>query len=200
MSSPLWPYVTPGIPDDLFERLPGIPMSQREVRLLLVSHLRLCSDSILWDIGAGTGTIPVEAGLLCPKGRIVAIERDEEVASLIRRNCDRFGVKNVEIVEGSAPECLENIQHRPNRVCLEGGRSIKTILKAAWEHLDLQGRVVVTASSLEGLYAASESFSELQVRNIEVVQSAMNRLEKRGMNQTFASVDPIFVLSGEKLE
>jgi precorrin-6Y C5,15-methyltransferase (decarboxylating) CbiT subunit len=200
MPSPLWPYVTPGIPDDLFERLPGIPMSQREVRLLLVSHLRLCSDSILWDIGAGTGTIPVEAGLLCPKGRIVAIERDEEVASLIRRNCDRFGVKNVEIVEGSAPECLQDIQHRPNRVCLEGGRSIKSILKAVWEHLDLQGRVVVTASSLEGLYAASESFSELQVRNIEVVQSAMNRLEKRGMNQTFASVDPIFVLSGEKLE
>jgi precorrin-6Y C5,15-methyltransferase (decarboxylating) CbiT subunit len=200
MSSPLWPYVTPGIPDDLFERLPGIPMSQREVRLLLVSHLRLKADSVLWDIGAGTGTIPVEAGLLCPQGHIVAIERDEDVVSLIRQNCDRFGVKNVEIVEGSAPECLEGIQHRPNRVCIEGGRSIKAILKAAWSHLEMQGRVVVTASSLEGLYAASESFSELQVRNIEVVQSAMNRLEKRGMNQIFASVDPIFVLSGEKLE
>ncbi len=200
MSSPLWPYVTPGIPDDLFERLPGIPMSQREVRLLLVSHLRLKADSVLWDIGAGTGTIPVEAGLLCPQGHIVAIERDEDVVSLIRQNCDRFGVKNVEIVEGSAPECLEGIQHRPNRVCIEGGRSIKAILKAAWSHLEIQGRVVVTASSLEGLYAASESFSELQVRNIEVVQSAMNRLEKRGMNQIFASVDPIFVLSGEKLE
>lgn len=200
MSSKLWPYVTPGIPDDLFERLPGIPMSQREARLLLVSHLRLKADSVLWDIGAGTGTIPVEAGLLCPRGHIVAIERDEDVASLIRRNCDRFGVKNVEIVEGSAPECLGGIQRQPNRVCIEGGRSLKAILKAVWSHLELQGRVVVTASSLEGLYAASESFSELQVRNIEVVQSAMNRLEKRGMNQTFASVDPIFVLSGEKLE
>ncbi|HEY9860487.1 MAG TPA: precorrin-6Y C5,15-methyltransferase subunit CbiT [Candidatus Obscuribacterales bacterium] len=200
MPSPLWPYVTPGIPDDLFERLPGIPMSQREVRLLLVSHLRLKADSVLWDIGAGTGTIPVEAGLLCPQGHIVAIERDEDVVSLIRQNCDRFGVKNVEIVEGSAPECLKGIRHRPNRVCIEGGRSIKAILKAAWSHLEIQGRVVVTASSLEGLYAASESFSELQVRNIEVVQSAMNRLEKRGMNQIFASVDPIFVLSGEKLE
>lgn len=200
MSSPLWPYVTPGIPDDLFERLPGIPMSQREVRLLLVSHLRLKADSVLWDIGAGTGTIPVEVGLLCPQGHIVAIERDEDVANLIRRNCDRFGVKNVEIVEGSAPECLKSIPRQPNRVCIEGGRSIKAILQAVWVHLELQGRVVVTASSLEGLYAASESFSELQVRNIEVVQSAMNRLEKRGMNQTFASVDPIFVLSGEKLE
>ena len=92
------------------------------------------------------------------------------------------------------------IQRQPNRVCIEGGRSVKAILKAVWSHLALQGRLVVTASSLEGLYAASESFSELQVRNIEVVQSAMNRLEKRGMNQTFASVDPIFVLSGEKLE
>src|SRR6476469_2889740 len=163
MSSPLWPYVTPGIPDDLFERLPGIPMSQREVRLLLVSHLRLQADSVLWDIGAGTGTIPVEVGLLCPQGHIVAIERDEDVASLIRRNCDRFGVKNVEIVEGSAPECLKDIQRQPNRVCLEGGRSVKAILKAVWSHLALQGRLVVTASSLEGLYAASESFSELQV-------------------------------------
>ena len=200
MSSKLWPYVTPGIPDDLFERLPGIPMSQREVRLLLVSHLRLKANSVLWDIGAGTGTIPVEVGLLCPQGHIVAIERDEDVASLIRRNCDRFEVKNVEIVEGSAPECLSGIKRQPNRVCIEGGRSLKAILKAVWSHLELQGRVVVTASSLEGLYAASESFSELQVRNIEVVQSAMNRLEKRGMNQTFASVDPIFVLSGEKLE
>ncbi|NEP07796.1 MAG: precorrin-6B methylase, partial [Okeania sp. SIO4D6] len=57
MSSPLWPYVTPGISDDLFERLPGIPMSKREVRLLLISYLRLQSDSIVWDIGAGTGTI-----------------------------------------------------------------------------------------------------------------------------------------------
>ena len=58
MPSQLWPYVSPGIPDDLFERLPGIPMSKREVRLLLISYLRLKSDSVVWDIGAGTGTIP----------------------------------------------------------------------------------------------------------------------------------------------
>ena len=85
MSESLWPYITPGIPDELFERLPGIPMSKREVRLLLVSLLRLKSDSIVWDIGAGTGTIPIEIGLLCPHGQIVAIERDEEVVNLIRK-------------------------------------------------------------------------------------------------------------------
>ena len=87
----LWPYKTPGIPDKLFERLPGIPLSKREVRVLIISSLRMKPDSVLWDIGAGTGTIPVEVGLLCPEGKIIAVERDDEVAKLIKRNCDRFG-------------------------------------------------------------------------------------------------------------
>ncbi|MCA1992215.1 MAG: precorrin-6Y C5,15-methyltransferase subunit CbiT [Coleofasciculus sp. S288] len=200
MSSKLWPYVSPGIPDDLFERLPGIPLSKREVRLLLISALRLKPDSLLWDIGAGTGTIPVETGLLCPKGQIIAIERDEEVANLIRRNCDRFGVRNVEVIEGNAPECLKELTGKPHRVCIEGGRPIKEILKKVWHYLQPQGRVVVTASNLESLYALSEGFAELHARNIEVVQSAVNRLETRGTHQTFAAVDPIFILSGEKFE
>ncbi|MFB2939242.1 precorrin-6Y C5,15-methyltransferase subunit CbiT [Aerosakkonemataceae cyanobacterium BLCC-F154] len=200
MPSPIWPYITPGIPDDLFDRLPGIPLSKREVRLLLISHLRLTTDTILWDIGAGTGTIPVEVGLLCSQGKIIAVERDEEVATLIRRNCDRFSVTNVDIIVGSAPECLKDLPAPPNRVCIEGGRPIKDILFEVWHYLPHQGRVVVTAGNLENLYTVSETFAQLQVRNIEVVQSAVNRLETRGNHQTFAAVDPIFILSGEKLE
>ncbi|MBD2506718.1 MULTISPECIES: precorrin-6Y C5,15-methyltransferase subunit CbiT [unclassified Nostoc] len=200
MPSQLWPYITPGIPDELFEHLPGIPLSQREVRLLLIAQLRLTSDSVLWDIGAGTGTIPVEVGLLCPKGQIIAIERDEEVANLIKRNCDRFEVKNVEVIEGSAPECLHDLKVAPHRVCIEGGRPIQDILQAAWHYLPPSGRVVATAANLESLYAISQTFSLLRARNIEVVQSAVNRLETRGFSQTFTAVDPIFILSGEKLD
>ncbi|MBW4496230.1 MAG: precorrin-6Y C5,15-methyltransferase subunit CbiT [Oscillatoria princeps RMCB-10] len=196
----LWPYVTPGIPDELFERLPGIPLSKREVRLQIVSQLRLMPDSVLWDIGAGTGTIPVESGLLCPKGRIIAVERDEEVVTLIRRNCERFGVSNAEVIFGSAPECLKDLPERPQRVCIEGGRPIKAILQEVWQYLLPKGRIVATAGNLESLYAISESFAELQVRNIEVVQSAVNRLETRGNHQVFAAVNPIFILSGEKLD
>ncbi|MEH1967887.1 MULTISPECIES: precorrin-6Y C5,15-methyltransferase subunit CbiT [unclassified Nostoc] len=200
MPSQLWPYITPGIPDELFEHLPGIPLSQREVRLLLIAQLRLKSDSVLWDIGAGTGTIPVEVGLLCPGGQIIAVERDEEVANLIKRNCDRFDVKNVEVIEGSAPECLHDLKVTPHRVCIEGGRPIQEILQAAWHYLPPSGRVVATAANLESLYAISQSFSLLRARNIEVVQSAVNRLETRGFSQTFTAVDPIFILSGEKLD
>ncbi len=200
MPSQLWPYITPGIPDELFDRLPGIPLSKREIRLLLIAQLRLLPDSVLWDIGAGTGTIPVEAGLLCPGGRIIAVERDEEVANLIRRNCDRFEVNNVEVIQGSAPECLHEITVAPHRVCIEGGRPMQDILQAVWRYLLPSGRVIATAANLEGLYAISQSFAQLQARNIEVVQSAINRLETRGFSQTFTAVNPIFILSGEKLD
>lgn len=195
----LWPYKTPGIPDQLFERLPGIPLSKREVRVLIISSLRMKPDSVLWDIGAGTGTIPVELGLLCPQGQIIAIERDDEVAKLIRHNCDRFGVNNVNVIQGSAPECLSEIEPKPNLVCIEGGKPIKDILKQTWKYLSPEGRIVATVNSLENLYIISEGLSELHARNIEVVQSAVNRLETRGINQTFAAVNPMFILSGEKL-
>jgi cobalt-precorrin-6B (C15)-methyltransferase len=197
---PLWNCVTPGIPDELFEILPGIPMSQREVRLLLLSQLQLTANSILWDIGAGTGTIPVEAGLLCPEGKIIAVERDEEVVSLIQRNCDRFGVKNVSIVAGSAPDCLTSLKSRPDRVCIEGSKSIQDTLVTVWQSLKPGGRIVTTASNLENLYKVSESFAQLQVRNIDVVQASVNRLEKRGTSQAFVAANPIFILSGEKLD
>ena len=194
-----WLYKTPGIPDELFERLPGIPLSKREVRLLMISALRLGDGGVFWDIGAGTGTIPVEIGLLCPNSPIIAIERDEEVASLIRRNCDRFGVKNVTVFEGSAPECLPNISLAPDRVCIEGGKPIKSVLQEVWQYLKPNGRIVATANNLETLYQFSEGFSNLQARNIEIVQAAVNRLETRGIQQVFAAVDPMFILSGDKL-
>ena len=194
-----WLYKTPGIPDELFERLPGIPLSKREVRLLMISALRLGDGGVFWDIGAGTGTIPVEIGLLCPNSPIIAIERDEEVASLIRRNCDRFGVKNVTVFEGSAPDCLANISLAPDRVCIEGGKPIKSVLQDVWQYLKPNGRIVATANNLETLYQFSEGFSNLQARNIEIVQAAVNRLETRGIHQVFAAVDPMFILSGDKL-
>ncbi|MGB3492376.1 MAG: precorrin-6Y C5,15-methyltransferase subunit CbiT [Elainellaceae cyanobacterium] len=200
MSSSFWPYKTPGISDHLFERLPGIPMSQREIRLLLISQLRLKADAVLWDIGAGTGTIPIEVGLLCPAGEIFAIERDEDVVDLIRRNCDRFNVRNVNIIIGSAPDCLTDIPSTPDCICIEGGRDVKTIVLEAWQYLRSSGRIVATAQNLESLYRISEALAEVQARNIEVVQSAINRLETRGNNQILVATDPMFVLSGEKVD
>ena len=196
----LWPYATPGIPDHLFEQLPGIPLSSREVRLLLLGYLRLKPKDVLWDIGAGTGTLAIEAALMIPGGKVVAVERDGDVADLIRRNCDRFGLSNVQVIQGSAPDCLGELPHHPDCMFVEGGRNLRDILLAAWDYLPSLGRVVVTAGNLETLYVVSETFAHLQVRNIEAAQPAVNRLETKGNYQVFAAVDPIFILSGEKYE
>ncbi len=197
--SALWPYATPGIPDKLFQQLPGIPLTKKEVRLLVIGYLRLRPTAQLWDIGAGTGTISIEAALLCPNGKITAVERDEEVAKLIKTNCDRFSITNVEVISGSAPECLHQIEGLPDCILIEGA-PLQATLETAWKKLTINGRIVVTANNLETLYTASETFATLHMRNIEVAQPAVNRLETRGNRQVFKSTDPIFVISGDKLE
>ena len=164
-----------------------------------MGYLRLKPDAEFWDIGAGTGTVAIEAALLCPKGKITAVERDEEVARLIKTNCDRFEVTNVDVIAGNAPECLNPIQGAPNCILIEGV-PLQATLEAAWEKLTLSGRIVVTANNLESLYTTSETFATLHMRNIEVAQPVINRLETRGNRQVFATVDPIFIISGDKLE
>jgi precorrin-6B methylase 2 len=76
---------------------------------------------------------------------------------------------------------------------------MKDIVKAAWEYLPETGRLVVTTGTLETLYSISGTFAELCVRNVEIVQPTINRLETRGSQQVFKAIDPIFILSGEKI-
>jgi cobalt-precorrin-6B (C15)-methyltransferase len=200
MPSTLWPYVTPGIPDHLFERSPGIPITQRELRLMILAQLQLRAESRLWDIGAGTGTIAVESALLCPAGRVVAFERDPDVVALIETNCQRFELDNVEVIEGNAPDCLRDRSDQPTRICVESSRAIGSILDAAWDHLSDDGRIVATANNLEALYTISEGFARLQVRQVDIVQAAINRLERRSTHQALAAIDPLFIVSGTKLD
>lgn len=193
-----WPYCTPGLPDRVFEEQPGIPMTPRELRVLIVAQLLLQKDSILWDIGAGTGSIAVEAALLAEQGQVVAVERDDEVAVLIHRNGKQLGLSNINVVVGTAPACLDSLAPKPDRILVEGSRTLDSIVMAAWPYLQPQGRLVVTTTSLEGLYAVSHALSNLQAHQVEVIQAAINRLEQRGNSQSLVALNPLFVLSCEK--
>jgi precorrin-6Y C5,15-methyltransferase (decarboxylating)/cobalt-precorrin-6B (C15)-methyltransferase len=148
----VWQYKTPGIPDHLFDRLPGIPLTKREARLLIIAALRMEQHSVLWDIGAGTGTIAIEIALLCPDATVIAVERDEDVAELVRSNSQRFNTTNITVIEGTAPECFAEITAKPDRICLGGGKPIKELLAQAWHCLPTGGRAVAMATNLEQLY------------------------------------------------
>ncbi len=194
----MWPYTTAGIPDDAFERMPGIPLSPKEVRVLIISQLRLQAESCLWDVGAGTGTIAIEAAFAC--AHVIAIERDPEVAELTRRNCARFERPNVSIVEGTAPEIFGPLTRRPDRVLLEGGNPLDETLKQGWQMLKPEGRLVAIAGSLEALFTLSAGLASVQARHVEVIQAAINRLELKGRTQRLIPLDPLFILSGVKVD
>lgn len=98
-----------------------IPMTKSEVRAVSVSKLELCRDNIVYDIGAGTGSVSVEAALKVPEGHVYAFEQKEEGCALIRANAEKAGVKNLTVVPGKAPESLYGYP-APDRVFLGGSQ------------------------------------------------------------------------------
>lgn len=95
--------VPPGLPDGLFTR-GDAPMTKAEVRAVTMSAARLLPGHRVVDVGAGTGSMTVEAALLCPDGDVVAVERDPAALAVLRRNLERFELDNVTVVEGHAPD------------------------------------------------------------------------------------------------
>lgn len=96
-------YVPPGIPDSRMER-GRVPMTKREVRAVTMSYLGVREDSIVYDIGAGTGSVTLEAALAARRGHVCAVERNPEAADLIEKNCRKFAADNVTVIRGSAPD------------------------------------------------------------------------------------------------
>ena len=97
-----------GIPDEEFIR-GKVPMTKRDVRMLSLSRLELEEDSIVYDVGAGTGSVSVEIGQHIPYGTVYAIEREDEALALLEENKKKFSIDNMEIVRGEAPQALEEL-------------------------------------------------------------------------------------------
>lgn len=198
-SKSLWHYLTPGIPDHLFERLPGISMSKRVDRPLILSYLQLDNNLVVWDIGAGTGTVTIEVALLCPTTQVIAVERDEEITELIKKNCENFGVNNVTIVTGNAPDCLGENLPNPDRVCIEGTNNYKTVLSEVWKRLKSYGRVVITTFTLQGIYEIVNTLTKLEATNLEVVQLHTCQLPLSSDHRLSTENKVIFLISANKL-
>ena len=96
------------IPDDAFIR-GRVPMTKSEVRTVSISKLHLKKGSVLFDIGAGTGSVSIQAACVCPECEVWAVEKKPEAAELIRQNIDCFAADAVTVVEGTAPDCLQGL-------------------------------------------------------------------------------------------
>jgi len=138
--------LAPGLPDDAFEHDGQI--SKREIRALTLSALAPRRGELLWDIGAGSGSVAIEWMLADPSLRAVAVEANPGRAARIRHNADALGVPWLKVAEGQAPAALENLD-RPHAIFVGGGASDPGVLDAAIAALPAGGRLVVNAVTLE---------------------------------------------------
>lgn len=154
------PPTIPCLPDDAFERRRGL-VTKREVRLLALGALGLRDDSVVWDVGAGSGSVAVEAALVACEGRVFAVESDPEAAEHCRRNARAHGADNVRVVAGRAPGALAGLE-APDAVFVGGsGGRLTEILKLAAARLQPGGRLVVSAVTLETLEEARRALGDL---------------------------------------
>jgi precorrin-6Y C5,15-methyltransferase (decarboxylating) len=194
--APIPPYpMAPGIPDDQFVR-GKVPMTKECVRTVAVSKLRLQPDSVLWDVGAGTGSVSVAGGMAAPQGRVFAVERNPDACQLIAQNAARFGTTNVTVVPGSAPEALQDLP-RPDCLFLGGSSgALGPIIDLALEK-NPRLRVVVTAVSLETLTEALHYFKLRSFADFDITQLTAAQAKEMGAHHLMLGQNPVWILSGE---
>jgi len=193
-----WDFVTPGLPDAAFEDAPGFSPTPMELRVMLLAHLRPRADSLVWDVGGGTGALALEIARLMPAGAVHTLERDPEAIELLERNRLRFGIGNLHIHAGRAPDDLPQLPSHPDRVLLEVGRPLGDVLRAVWDALQDQGRLVISTASLEGLVDATDTLGQLGARDVQVVQATVHRMQRRGSQAKLAAAEPLFVIAAER--
>jgi precorrin-6Y C5,15-methyltransferase (decarboxylating) len=146
----------PGLPDAWFEN--DGQLTKREIRAVTLSALAPFRGALLWDIGAGSGSIAIEWMLSDPANRAVAVERDATRAARISRNALALGVPDLKIVTGAAPQAFEGLQ-QPDAIFIGGGANADT-LDAAWGALSSGGRLVINAVTLETQTLLTQAFEK----------------------------------------
>jgi len=185
-----------GIPDEEFVSIKKL-ITKEEVRVVTLAKLRLRHDMCLWDIGAGSGSICVEADHLLPDGRIFAIERNEECCQFIKENLQKFNTRNVVLIEGGAPDCLEELPD-PDCVFIGGsGGNLWEILDTVDQRLAVGGRIVLNASTLDTLTSANEYFGNAGY-HVEVVTVNIARTRPHSNYKLFEAYDPVYILTAVK--
>ena len=193
-----WDFVTPGLPDGVFEDAPGFSPTPMELRVMLLAHLKPRADSLVWDIGGGTGALALEIARLLSTGAVHTLERDPEAIELLERNRLRFGITNLHIHAGQAPADLNQLPPHPDRVLLEVGRPLGDVLLAVWQQLRPSGRLVISTVSLEGLVDATDTLSQLGALDVQVVQATVHRMQRRGSQAKLAAAEPLFLIAAER--
>jgi precorrin-6Y C5,15-methyltransferase (decarboxylating) len=172
-------------------------ITQAEVRAIALAQLDIRPTSVVWDIGAGSGSVAIEAAQLAHQGAVFAVEPEPGDVALIQANAEAFGVPNVRTVAGRAPDVLDGLPD-PDAVFVGGtGRRVDEVVKAAFARLIPGGRIAVNVATVDGLATAYQT-----LKGLAGTVNLWNIAVARGIEQMdrvrFEAVNPTFLLAAAK--
>lgn len=184
---------TGNLPDATFER-GAVPLTKEEIRAVALSKLRLTADAVCYDIGAGTGGMTMDIAHFVPEGKVYAFERKDEACDLIRTNAQKFHAKNVQVVQGSAPEILEGYEMPTHAFIGGSGGRLREIVEVLLKKNPCM-RIVIDAITLETVGEANELLKTLAVKDVDIVSITVAKAKSAGAYHLMESMNPVYTFS-----
>ena len=185
--------VTHGIPDEAFLR-DKVPMTKEEVREISVSKMRLAEDSVVYDVGAGSGSVSVEMALQACQGMVYAIEKNPTAVDLLGKNKQRFCTDNLEIVEGLAPEAMEDLPSPTHAFIGGSSGNLKQILECLLRKNPVV-RVVINAITLETVGEALDALRSLPFEDADIAAVSVAKSKEIGRYHMMLGQNPVYVIA-----
>ena len=171
-----------------------VPMTKEEVRAVSIARLQLTEDAVVWDVGAGTGSVSVEAARSGDRIRVYAVEKNPEALELIRENRKKFRADGIRIVPGEAPGVLETLE-APTHVFIGGSSgNLQEILSCVLEKNE-NARIVVNAISLETVKEVMEAAESGTLKSPEITQLTVSRSRELGRYHMMTGQNPVYIVS-----
>ena len=195
----MWKYKTPGIPDEFFERAEEVPITKEEVRAVQISKGRLSSGNTVYDIGCGSGSITVEAALqVGQQGKIYAVDIDPKAVDLTKKNLEKFGITNVDLILGDAKQKTSDLP-LADAIFIGGtGGDTKDIVKLCHDKLKPGARIVIGIILIETLYAALDAMNKLDFADVDITQITISKSRKTSTGTMMLARNPVTVISATK--
>lgn len=181
-------------PESAYSHRRGL-ITKADVRSLSLARLSLSETDTVWDVGAGSGAVSIEMAEIAWRGRVYAVEHDAENLGHIRENIRRFGVLNIEVIEGTAPEALHELPP-PEAVFIGGtGGKMSDILKHIQSKAHPGCRLVINLATIENLNQAIETMKSLGW-SPEVAQVSISHSQEIAGHTRLAPINPVFIVTG----
>lgn len=196
----MWKHRTPGIPDELFERVEDVPITKEEVRVIQISKARLSTGNIVYDVGCGSGSISIEAAnQVGSSGKVFSIDIDQNAVELTKKNLEKFQISNVSVILGNAMQKIDELPVADAIFIGGTGGETADIIKLCESKLKQGGRIVIGTILVETLYSVLSTIEKLKFSSVDIIQVTISKSKKTSTGTMFLARNPVTIISATKI-